>query len=109
MVIDLTQVFLPGAPRKMRLRTNLEIYWDQLAWATRADKASTMVSSAPLKKAGLTYHGFSVMKAANASSPEVPDYNRLDGTSQRWRDLEGYYTRYGDVRELLEKVDDRIT
>jgi hypothetical protein len=26
---------------------------------------------------------------------------------QHWRDLEGYYTRYGDVRELLAKVDDR--
>jgi len=24
-----------------------------------------------------------------------------------WRDLEGYYTRYGDVGELLESVDDR--
>ena len=26
---------------------------------------------------------------------------------QRWRDLVGYYTRFGDVRELLERVDDR--
>ena len=49
------------------------------------------------------------MKAANASSPEIPDYNQLEGTSQKWRDLEGYYTRHGDVRELMEKVDDRIT
>jgi hypothetical protein len=24
-----------------------------------------------------------------------------------WRDLEGYYTRYGDVRPLLTSVDDR--
>src|SRR5262249_47769916 len=109
MVVDLTGVFLPGAPRKARLRTNLEIYWDQLAWAAGADKASTMVTNAPLRKAGLSYHGFSVMKAANASSPEIPDYNQIQGTSQKWRDLEGYYTRYGDVRELLEKVDDRIT
>jgi hypothetical protein len=27
--------------------------------------------------------------------------------SQRWRDLEGYYTRFGDVRTLLERADDR--
>ena len=26
---------------------------------------------------------------------------------QLWRDLTGYYTRFGDVRELLAKVDDR--
>jgi hypothetical protein len=32
----------------------------------------------------------------------------LEATGQKWRDLEGYYTRYGDIRQLLEKVDDRI-
>ena len=41
------------------------------------------------------------------SSPEIPDYNQLAGTKQSWRDFEGYYTRYGDVRELLAGVDDR--
>ena len=38
---------------------------------------------------------------------EIPDYAHLVGTKQRWRDLIGYYTRYGDVRELLAQVDDR--
>ena len=28
-------------------------------------------------------------------------------TSQRWRDLTGYHTRFGDVRELIDRVDDR--
>ena len=44
---------------------------------------------------------------ANASSPELPDYNRIAASRQIWRDLEGYYTRYGDVRELLAAIDDR--
>ncbi len=109
MVIDLSGVFLPGAPRKLRLRTNLEIYWDQLAWATGVESATTVVTGAALQKADLLYRGFSIMKAANTSSPETPDYNQLEGTAQKWRDLEGYYTRHGDVRELIEKVDDRIT
>jgi hypothetical protein len=26
---------------------------------------------------------------------------------QAWRDLDGFYTRFGDVRELVAKVDDR--
>jgi len=26
----------------------------------------------------------------------------------KWRDLTGYYTRYGDVRELLARTDDRM-
>jgi Tfp pilus assembly protein PilF len=109
IVIDLSHVFQPGAPRKLRVRTNLEIYWDQLAWATGADESRTVVSEVPLQKADLLYRGFSVMKAADASSPETPDYNHREGTAQKWRDLEGYYTRHGDVLELLSKTDDRIT
>jgi hypothetical protein len=109
MVIDLSHMFDPGALRKLRLRTNLEIYWDQLAWAAGVENATTVVTGATLRKADLLYRGFSTMKAANPSSPENPDYNQLEGTSQKWRDLEGYYTRHGDVRELIEKVDDRIT
>ena len=42
----------------------------------------------------------------DAGSPERPRYV-LAGTAPRWRDLEGYHTRFGDVRELLARVDDR--
>jgi hypothetical protein len=31
----------------------------------------------------------------------------VEGTAPRWLDLEGYYTRFGDVRDLLRQVDDR--
>ena len=39
--------------------------------------------------------------------PEVPVYDRIANTTPRWRDLVGYYTRFGDVRELLAGVEDR--
>jgi hypothetical protein len=39
--------------------------------------------------------------------PEAPTYDQIANVGQRWRDLVGYYTRFGDVRELLSKVDDR--
>ncbi len=107
-VLDISDIFLPNAPHKLRLRTNLEIYWDQLAWAIGQPDANTRIQRASLQKADLRYRGFSEIHVANASSPEIPDYNRLSGSSQKWRDLEGYYTRYGDVQELLDKVDDRI-
>jgi hypothetical protein len=57
--------------------------------------------------ADLHYRGYSAITKANDSSPEVPDYNRLSSSKQIWRDLIGYYTRFGDVRELLKSVDDR--
>lgn len=106
-LVDLTNVFRPGAPRRVRLRTNLEIYWDSFEWAKGIPNATLRTVKLDPRVADLHYRGYSVMNQANMSSPELPDYNHLEGTKQRWRDLIGYYTRYGDVRELLAKVDDR--
>jgi hypothetical protein len=106
-VLDLTGIFPPNAPRKLRLRTNLEVYWDKLEWAAGA-LDQNRIQRLSLSGAELRYRGYSEVKAVNQSSPEVPDYNRIVSTGQIWRDLEGYATRYGDVRELLEKIDDRM-
>ncbi len=107
ILIDLGGVFRPGAPRRLRLRTNLEIFWDRLAVAVAAPETTLKTRRLAATSAELRYRGFSRMTQADASSPELPDYNSLEGTSQRWRDLIGYYTRFGDVRELLKGVDDR--
>jgi tetratricopeptide (TPR) repeat protein len=106
-LFDLANVFKPGTPRKVRLRTNLEIYWDLLEWATAAASATPKITQLNPQLADLHYRGYSVINQANASSPEIPDYNRLSGSKQIWRDLIGYYTRFGDVRELLLRADDR--
>jgi Tfp pilus assembly protein PilF len=106
-LIDLTNVFRPGTPHRLRLRTNLEIYWDSLEWAKGITNPALKTVRLDPQMADLHYRGYSVMHQANISSPELPDYNHLEGTKQRWRDLIGYYTRFGDVRELLAKVDDR--
>lgn len=108
-VIDLTGIFPAGTagPRRLRLRTNLEVYWDQLAWTTpRAGVAAVQHEIRPTV-AELRYRGFSYVHQADPSSPELPDYSRVQTTGQMWRDLVGWYTRFGDVRELLAKVDDR--
>lgn len=108
VLINLDGVFKPGAPHKLRLRTNLEIYWDAVQWATGLPDTTMKTQRLDAQSAELRYRGFSVVKAADASSPELPQsYAQLSGTTQRWRDLIGYHTRFGDVRELLLKVDDR--
>src|SRR5262249_27771467 len=108
MVVDLDGVFRPGTPRKLRLRTNLEIYWDKLEWAEAIPRHDLKVQRLDAASAELRYRGFSTFSQANTSSPELPDYNRIKGTVPKWRDLTGYYTRYGDVRELLAQTDDRM-
>jgi hypothetical protein len=107
ILVDLDGVFRAGAPRRIRLRTNLEVYWDSLAVAPVDAKASPTAQRLAPTLAELRPRGYSLMTQADASSPEVPRYDTLIGTSQRWNDLIGLYTRFGDVRELLEKVDDR--
>jgi tetratricopeptide (TPR) repeat protein len=108
VLFNLTNVFRPGTPRRVRLRTNLEIYWDAIHWAQGAPDTPLKQVTLEPTVADLHYRGYSVMHMPiGAGAPEVPDYNAIEGTKQRWRDLIGYYTRYGDVRELLKAIDDR--
>ena len=106
-LFDLTNLFRPGAPRRLRLRTNLEVFWDKLEWARGLSGAEIRTTRLNPDVADLHYRGYSVIDKPDISSPEVPDYNRLASSKQVWRDLVGYYTRFGDVRELLSKADDR--
>ena len=108
ILFNLTNIFRPGTPRRVRLRTNLEIYWDAIQWAQGAPDAPLNEVTLSPTIADLHYRGYSVMHMpVGAGAPEVPDYNQLEGTKQHWRDLIGYYTRYGDVRELVKEIDDR--
>jgi hypothetical protein len=103
MLIDLAAA---RGSRRLRLRTNLEIYWDRLSVAERANvpfRTERLAAS----RAELRYRGFSQTSSPRGESPETPDYARLSNVAPRWRDLIGYHTRFGDVNELLAGVDDR--
>lgn len=108
IVLNIAGIFRPGAPRKLRLRTNLEIYWDKLSWGAGLPRAELMqIHRLPLASAQLRYRGFSRITKANRSSPEIPHYDVLENSALLWRDQTGYATRYGDVLPLLTKIDDR--
>ena len=107
VLFNLTNIFRPGTPRRVRLRTNLEIYWDCIEWAAGDPGAQVKTQTLDAQVADLHYRGYSTIDRPDAGAPEVPNYYEILGTKQRWRDLIGYYTRYGDVRELLNRVDDR--
>jgi tetratricopeptide (TPR) repeat protein len=106
-LFDLTNIFRPNTPRRLRLRTNLEVYWDKIEWAVALPDAELRTTKLDPETADLHYRGYSVINQPNRSSPQVPDYNRIASSKQVWRDLTGYYTRFGDVRELLLAADDR--
>ena len=87
------------------LATNLEIFWDRLAWAVGRPDVAVTPRRLPLLTADLRYRGFSVT-AQRPSAPERPRY-AVEGTAARWLDLEGFHTRFGDVQPLLTEIDDR--
>jgi hypothetical protein len=98
---------LDGIPRRFRIRTNMEIYWDGLFYARGRDEAPRQQQLLTPQSADLHFRGVLELTRANASSPELPHYDRVASKGQPWRNLIGFHTRYGDVRELLEKADDR--
>jgi hypothetical protein len=108
IVLRIDDVFMPGVARRLRLCTNLEIYWDALQWAVGLPDTELQTTRLQARTAELQYRGFSEIRAKDASSPELPvSYEDVERQGQKWRDLTGYYTRHGDVRELLQAVDDR--
>jgi hypothetical protein len=107
VLIRLDGVDGPGVCRRFRLRTNMEIFWDALHYARGRDDAEVRKTELLPAVADLRFRGILEMSQANPSSPELPDYDRIASRAQVWRDLIGYHTRFGDVKELLEKVDDR--
>jgi hypothetical protein len=106
VLLDLERAFPDKGPRRLRLATNLEIFWDRVGWAIGRPDVRLDPRRLELSSAELRYRGYSVTEQPSASDPERPRYV-LAGKAPRWLDLEGYYTRFGDVRELLERVDDR--
>jgi tetratricopeptide (TPR) repeat protein len=97
----------PQVIRRFRIRTNMEIYWDALFYARGRDDAPKRQQLLSPQYADLHFRGVLDMTRADSSSPELPHYDRIASQGQPWRNLIGFHTRYGDVRELLEKSDDR--
>lgn len=107
ILIDLRNLFDGPAKRRLRLRTNLEVYWDWIGWAVQIENPTLETMQIAPATALLRYRGFSQTHTTGRDHPDTPDYDRISNTTQRWRDLVGYYTRFGDIRELLASVDDR--
>ena len=105
IVLELDATLFPAGDHRVRLVTNLEIYWDRIVFCV--DEVDTPTQRPlDLVAADLHYLGFPEMERSDADAPWLPNYDQLD-PSPRWRDLEGYYTRFGDVTPLLATIDDR--
>ncbi|HEV2484081.1 MAG TPA: FG-GAP-like repeat-containing protein [Terracidiphilus sp.] len=105
IVVDLTGK-LPMSARRLRLVTNLEIYWDQVLIDNNGE-AEERIEEAPLASATLHFRGYPTQIEGASPGDLDYDYDRvsLTGPFQHQR---GNYTRYGDVTTLVKGIDDRF-
>ena len=105
IVVDLSGK-LPAGARRIRLVTNLEIYWDQVLIDNNVE-GEARTAEVPLSLATLHFRGYP--KQIEGASPGDLDYDydrvSLTGPFQHER---GSYTRMGDVTPLLKSIDDRF-
>lgn len=107
MTIDLGGRWTAGT-RRLRLTTNLELFYDQafLARPVAVADAHADVHSVPLRTAVLGRSGFAREVSPDGHEPTIYDYDQRDATLP-FRTLRGAYTRFGAVEELLAEFDDR--
>jgi hypothetical protein len=110
MTADLTGK-LPLGARRIRITTNLQIYWDNIL-ISRTSQDNTKNQSArltpvPLARAELNFHGFPLKIEGQPPGNVKYIYEKTSATGPYTRPA-GAYTRYGDVRPLLESVDDKF-
>ena len=103
ITVDLTGKFLSD-DRSVRIKTDMQIYWDAAFFTVGTQDVPIEMTTLKPDSADLHYRGFSEMYRLNPHAPHLFDYQKVTKDAQ-WRDLAGYYTRYGDVNPLLQEVD----
>jgi len=135
MTADLTGKLPPGT-RKIRIATNLQVYWDNIlidrteqnaarcqtaGSLTRAEnalarndieicgdeKGTTRLTPVPLRRADLEFHGYPLKIEGKPAGNVQYVYEKTSATGPYTRPS-GTYTRYGDVLPLLTATDDKL-
>ena len=128
MTADLTGK-LPVGTRKIRITTNLQIYWDSIL-IDRTEQHGTheiprpagenaglrddagrgwwpRLTAVPLARADLAFHGYPLKIEGTPPGNVNYIYQQTSATGPYTRPF-GTYTRYGDVLPLLTETDDKL-
>ncbi|MFK8013611.1 MAG: FG-GAP-like repeat-containing protein [Marinicellaceae bacterium] len=97
---------LPEKTRFLRLRTNMEIYFDQLALIQTGQPTSIQKYNLELTHANLQQVGFPKRQDNHQRVPSY-DFNDIEPFWDT-RYMEGAYTQLGDVTELIQEEDNAL-
>ncbi len=104
MTLDVTGRVLPS-DRRVRISSNMELYWDRIFIASVLEKPKLLVQEVAVKNADLHFLGYPRGYSPDGRRPILYDYDSVD-RAVAWKIMQGSYTRYGEVTELLEEADD---
>jgi hypothetical protein len=106
MTADMTGK-LPIGTQRIRITTNLQIYWDSILVSRTNQHQQARVTAVPLAHANLRYHGFPLKIEGDPPGNVIYVYDKASATGPYTRPA-GNYTRYGDVLPLLTSNDDQF-
>jgi hypothetical protein len=109
MTADLTGK-LPVGTKKIRITTNLQVYWDSILVSRTAQDSreqTPRVTPVPLVKADLEFHGYPLKIEGKPAGNVEYIYEKTSATGPYTRPF-GTYTRHGDVLPLLTATDDKL-
>jgi Tfp pilus assembly protein PilF len=107
IVADLTGKLPIGATR-IRIATNLQIYWDRILVSNEADQPQLVKETElPLASASLGFRGYPRQIDGATPGDLTYHYEEASATGPFVRQR-GPYTHYGDVTPLLAAIDNRF-
>ena len=109
VIVDLTGKLPRGATR-IRITTNLQIYWDRALVDNEAQPGTQSHdirhTELPLARANLAFRGYPEQIDGRTPGDLTYNYQRISSTGP-FIPHRGAYTRYGDVTPLLHAIDDQ--
>jgi len=106
MTVDLTGRFRNAKDRRVKIVTNMRIYWDRILVSTDSGQERIRTVDLGLRAGALCFGGYPREVTPDSRKPKLYDYGHRSQTSP-WKSHAGAYTRYGDVSELLRESDNR--
>jgi hypothetical protein len=98
---------LPAGTEKIRITTNLQIYWDQVLIDRTPEVPGIHTYEVPLASAKLSFLGYPRETAPRSPGDISYVYEQVSKTGPYTRQ-NGAYTRYGDITDLVNGSDDKF-
>jgi len=99
---------LPAGVHRLRIVTNLQIYWDQILVDNGPDLSNRIrQTELPLALATLEFRGYPEQIEGKSPGDLTYRYDRISATGP-FAHERGEYTHYGNVTPLLRKIDNHF-